>query len=62
MVAGFACFSSGADRGRGLYSGYRWRTGVPRSRRVHSSSRGFTLALLGVAGFLPVCVYSLGRI
>ena len=36
-------------------------TGAPSGRVVHSSSRGFTRAGVGVVGFNLVCVASLGR-
>ena len=35
--------------------------GAPRIRRVHSWSRGFTPALLGVVWLIRVCMGSRGR-
>ena len=57
---GFTLGNFGAPRGRRVHSGSRGC--APRwCRRVHNVSRGFTCALLMVAGFIRVRKQSLAR-
>ena len=50
-------------RCRTISFGFAWvHFGEPRVRRVHSCSRGFTLAYLVVVWFITVLVGSLGRV
>ena len=61
MVVGFIRARLGVEGFAWVHSDAPSYRPVPKDRRVHSVSRGFTLVRLGVVGFIGVRAGSVGR-